>query len=179
MILQNILSVLALQAYAVEQAGSRGRLRLVAVNLIRNPVILSALAGVAASVYRLPMPLPILRFLDILSGLAPPMSLLLIGASLSIKTMRKNFSSVLGSVFIKIVALPVVGLVLFKLSGVNAADYLPGLILLATPTATVAYVMTKEMHGDDEFAVGAISASTIFSIITYLIWLMVARYDFI
>jgi predicted permease len=171
MILQNILSVLALQANAVAEAGSRRRLRLVAANLIHNPVIVSALAGVVASVYRLPIPVPVLRFLDILSGLAPPMSLLLIGASLSIKTMQKNLYSVLGSVFIKIAALPLVGLALFTLSGVNASDYLPGLILLATPTATVAYVMTKQMHGDSEFAVGAISASTIFSIITYLIWL--------
>ncbi len=178
-ILQNILSVLAFQANAAAEAGSRKRFRLVAENLIRNPVILSALAGVVASVYRLPMPLPILRFLDILSGLAPPMSLLLIGASLSITTMRKNLTSVMGSVFIKIAALPVVGLALFTLSGVNAPDYLPALILLATPTATVAYVMSKEMNGDDEFAVAAISTSTIFSIFTYLIWLTAVGNDFI
>ena len=85
--------------------------------------------------------------------------------------MQKNFYSVLGSVLIKITALPVIGLMLFSLSGLNVSDYLPGLILLATPTATVAYVMAKEMHGDDEFAVAAISTSTICSIITYLVWL--------
>jgi predicted permease len=85
--------------------------------------------------------------------------------------MRKNFYSVVGSVFIKIAALPVVGLVLFRLSSVSASDYLPALILLSTPSATVAYVMAKEMHGDAEFAVAAISTSTICSIITYLIWL--------
>ena len=171
MILQNILSVLALQANAVAGSGSTRNFRLVAEKLIRNPVIVSALAGVAASVFRLPMPLPILRFIDILGGLAPPLSLLLIGASLSIRTMQKNFYSVLGSVFIKIAALPAVGLLLFRLSGVSAADYLPGLILLATPTATVAYVMSKEMVGEGEFATAAISTSTLGSIVTYLIWL--------
>lgn len=170
-ILQNILSVLVLQAYATAETGSRIKLRLVAAKLVRNPVIVSAFAGVAVSVVRLPIPVPILRFLDILSGLAPPMSLLLIGASLSITIMKKNYYSVLGSVFIKIVALPVVGLLLFRWSGVNISDYPPGLILLATPTATVTYVMAREMQGDDEFAAAAISASTICSIVTYLIWL--------
>lgn len=142
-----------------------------AANLMRNTVILSALAGVAASVYRLSIPVTIHRFLDILSGLAPPMSLLLIGASLSIRQMRKNLTSVLGSIFIKIVALPLVGLTLLKFVEVDASDYLPALILLAAPTATVAYVMAREMQADDEFAVGAISASTIFSTVTDLTWL--------
>jgi predicted permease len=170
-ILQNILSVLALQANSASAADSNGKLGSVAAQVVRNPVILSALAGVAASLIRLPIPLPILRFLDILGGLAPPMSLLLIGASLSITTMKKSFNSVIGAVFIKIGALPVVGLVLYSLAGLKTADYLPGLILLATPTATVTYVMAKEMHGDAEFAVAAISTSTICSIVTYLIWL--------
>jgi len=113
-----------------------------------------------------------MRFIDILSGLAPPMSLLLSGASLSLEVMRKNLLSVLGAVAIKIVALPLVGLALFMLFGQKTAEFLPGLILLATPTATVAYVMAKEMHGDDEFAVAAISTSTLASALTYLVWLM-------
>jgi predicted permease len=171
MILQNVLSVLALQAFAVTGDGSGGKLRLVVENLIRNPVIVSALAGVTASIFRLPIPSTFDRFLEILGGLAPPMSLLLIGASLSLQVMRKNLFPVLGSVIIKIIALPVMGLTFFMLIKVNTADYLPGLILLATPTATVAYVMSKEMHGDEEFAVAAISTSTISSAVTYLIWL--------
>jgi hypothetical protein len=176
MILQNILSVLALQANAASEVGSKRNFRFIADKLIRNPVIVSALAGVVASVVQLPIPTPILRFIDILGNLAPPLSLLLIGASLSIKTMRRNFFSVFGSVFIKIAALPAVGLLLFKLSGVDVSDYLPGLILLATPTATVAYVMSKEMVGEAEFATAAISTSTICSIFTYLIWLTAVGY---
>lgn len=35
------------------------------------------------------------QFMDILSGLAPPMSLLLIGAALSLEVMHKNFYSVM------------------------------------------------------------------------------------
>jgi predicted permease len=172
MILQNVLSVLALQACAVEDAGQSSKLRVIAEKLIRNPVIVSALAGIAASAMQLPLPAPATRFMDILSGLAPPMSLLLIGASLSMEVMRQNLYSVMGSVAIKIIALPLVGLALFMSFGLKMAEFLPGLILLATPTATVAYVMAKEMHADDEFAGAAISTSTLASALTYLIWLM-------
>jgi predicted permease len=55
-------------------------------------------------------------------------------------------------------------------------DYLPALILLCTPTATISYVMAKEMHGDADFAVATISASTLFSSVTFMIWLAGVSY---
>jgi malate permease and related proteins len=171
MIMQNTLSVLALQAHSVEEADTGKKIRDVAQKLIHNPIIMSAAAGMLVSLFQIPLPGVFQRFLDILSGLAPPMSLLLIGAALSLQVMRKNLLSVLGSVAIKVLVLPVTGLMLFLMLDVRVEEYLPGLILLATPTATVAYVMAKEMHGDDQFAVAAISTSTIVSAFTYLIWL--------
>lgn len=172
-ILQNVLSVMVLQAHATRVVESESKFRTIIKKLIRNPVVVSALAGVIFSLSQLPIPTPILRFLDIMGGLAPPMSLLLIGASVSLQVMRKNFFSVLGSVVIKIIALPIFGFVIFKILQVDTADYLPSMILLATPTATVAYILSKEMQGDAEFTSAAISTSTLCSAFTYLVWLSV------
>ena len=172
MILQNVLSVLALQAHAA--AGqSRAGSGLIVRKLITNPVIVSALAGVCVSAAQVPIPTVVQRILSILGGLAPPIALLLIGASLSFEVMRRNFVPVFFAVAIKILALPAVGLLLFWLFKIDKAEFLPGLILLATPTATVSYVMAKEMHGDADFAVAAISLSTLLSATTYIFWLTV------
>jgi predicted permease len=65
-------------------------------------------------------------------------------------------------------------LILYRLGGLTLQDYLPGLILLASPSATLTYVMAKEMKGDTDFAVAAISASTMLSATTFSIWLTVA-----
>ena len=111
-----------------------------------------------------------------MSGMAAPLSLLLIGASLSFDMMRKNFFSVVGVVFMKLVSLPLLGIILFLMMGLNPDDYLPALILLATPTATVAYVMAGELGGDSEFAAAAISTSRLVSAVTYLLWLTIASY---
>lgn len=173
MIMQNTLSVMVLQAYSVNGTDTAGRIREVVEKLLHNPIIISAAAGMTVSLFEFTLPTTVQRFLEILSGMAPPMSLLLIGASLSIQVMRRNLRLVVGTVAIKILALPVVGLVMFTILGVSPEAYRPALILLATPTATVAYVMAKEMHGDDEFAVAAISTSTLFSMFTYMLWLSV------
>jgi predicted permease len=50
---------------------------------------------------------------------------------------------------------------------------LPAIILLASPTATIAYVMAREMSADSDFAVAAISATTLMSAFTFSFWLSV------
>ncbi len=91
--------------------------------------------------------------------------------------MRANLRAILTTVVIKLFVLPGMGLLLYQWFQVPAADYVPGLILLASPTATVTYVMSREMRGDADFAVAAISASTLFSAVTFLFWLTVVAGD--
>ena len=106
--------------------------------------------------------------------MALPLALLLIGGSLSLELVRKYLKLSLGAIFIKLVLLPGLGLLLFRSLGVSSTEYLPGLILLASPTATITYVLAREMHGSPEFAAANISASTLLSAITYSLWLMMA-----
>ncbi len=170
MILQNILSVIALQLHATS-GKSLPSLRTLAGKLLGNPVILGAMCGIIVSSLTIPVPRVIGRILDILGGLAPPMALLLIGASMSLALMRKYLRPTMGAVTMKLLVLPALGLLLFHLFHLSPTDYLPALILLASPTATVAYVMSKEMRGDADFAVATISASTLFSSIFIMAWL--------
>ena len=170
MILQNLLSVVALQLHDTSAPKLPGP-KALAGKLLGNPVIVGAMAGIAVSAMAIPMPKVILRCLDILGGFAPPTALLLIGASLSLQLIRTYQRPAIGAVFFKLVLLPALGLLLFGLCHLRAEDYLPAVILLSSPTATVAYVMAREMHGDAEFTVATISASTLFSSLTFMLWL--------
>jgi hypothetical protein len=146
----------------------------VVLRILGNPVILSAIGGILFSLTGLRVPLVIDRSLDILSGLALPMALLLIGASLSFELMHLKMLRVLCSSVIKLFLLPALGFTLYRLLDVALQDYLPGLILLASPTATITYVMAKEMSGDTDFAVAALSTSTILSAVTFSLWLHIS-----
>ena len=173
MILQNFLAVVALQLNSDKPSATGNRFE-VAFRILGNPVILSAMAGILFSLSGLRVPLIIDRSLDILSGFALPMALLVIGGSLSFELMQLRILRVLSSGFMKLILLPGLGFALYRLFGLASQDYLPGLILLASPTATITYVMAKEMNGDTDFAVAAISISTMFSAITFTLWLHVA-----
>ncbi len=170
MILQNLLSVFALQYYA-DAAPSSHSPRKIIVKVVGNPVILSAISGIAFSLTGVALPVIVVRTLGIISGMSLPLALLLIGASLSFNLITSRFRHLVLANLIKLVVLPGLGFVLYCLGNVPAELYLPGLILLASPSATISYVMAREMNGDPEFAVAAISSSTLLSAVTFTLWL--------
>lgn len=169
MILQNILAVILLQYYSKDTG--RPNVFDTLKKTMGNPVILSALAGILFSLSNAEMPVIIDRALTILKGMALPMALLIIGASLSFEKLKPRFLNVLISCFLKVIITPAIGLICFKLLSVTPSDYLPGLIILASPTATLTYIMAKEIGGDPDFAVASISICTILSSVTYSLWL--------
>lgn len=172
-ILQNFLSVISLQ-FNSDDISVKGNKLYIVLRILGNPVILSALAGILFSLSGLKMPLVIDRSLHILGGLALPMALLIIGASLSFELMQLRILRVISSSLLKLILLPGVGFLLYRIFNIAVQDYLPALILLASPTATITYVMAREMGGDVDFAVAAISTSTLISSVTFTLWINIA-----
>ena len=172
MILQNLLAVIALQVFSENNTGAQRRWAVV-LKILGNPIILSALAGILVSATGIPVPLVFGRCLDILSDLALPLALLIIGASLSFAMVQSRLMTILSAGAMKLILLPGIGYLMYRICDVATAAYLPGLILLASPTATVTYVMAKEMKGDSELAVATISVSTLLSAVTFSFWLHV------
>lgn len=172
-ILQNFLSVISLQ-FNSDDISVKGNKLYIVLRILGNPVILSALAGILFSFLGLKMPLVIDRSLHILGGLALPMALLIIGASLSFKIMQLRILRVISSSLLKLTLLPGIGFLLYRTFDIALQDYLPALILLASPTATITYVMAREMGGDGDFAVAAISTSTLISSVTFTLWINIA-----
>lgn len=173
MILQNVLAVIALQYYS-RKTTDHPDLFGVLKKTMANPVIVSALAGIFFSLLQLPMPMIIDRTLKIITGMALPLALLIIGATLSFEKLKPRFVNVMVSCFLKVMAAPAIGFVLFQVLSVQPEAYLPGLIILASPTATLTYIMAKEIGGDSDFAAAAISICTIVSGVTYGMWLSMA-----
>ena len=170
MILQNFLAVVVLQLHSSDAPQKLDIFSLI-MKIIGNPIILSALAGIFFVVAGIQVPLVLDRCLTILSGMALPMALLIIGGSITFNIEKSAMMTILGSSILKLLVLPGLGFGLCWLFGVMPPDYIPGIILLASPTATVTYVMAKEMHGVPELAAYGISISTLLSAITFSVWL--------
>lgn len=170
MLLQNLLAVLGLQVFQRKVKGEH-RLSFFLKKIMGNPVIISALAGILFSVLEIPLPEMIDRILKIISAMALPLALLSIGATLSLNLLKSHLSLTLVAGFFKLLALPALGLLVFMRLDVPTPHFLPAIILLASPTATVTYVMAGEMNGSPDLATAAISLTTLMSCVTFVFWL--------
>ena len=173
MILQNLLSIVILQLHG-DGNGQDQRWWQFVWNVAGNPVILAAILGILFSLFSVPVPVIVDRSLKILSSMALPTALLIIGASLSLQLLHTNIKPVFSAAVLKLLVLPAAGWTAFHLLNIPSADAIPALILLASPTATVSYVMAREMKGDTDMAVASISGSTLLSAVTFIFWLKVA-----
>ena len=142
-----------------------GTLLPVARGIVGNPMIVSMVAGLAWSAFRLPMPEPAAEFLTLLGGAATPGALFAIGASLSYRPMRRPVPA-LGLSFAKLVLHPLaVGLAAMLL----AVDPVAAGVMVAAaalPVAGNVYILAHHFGIAQERVSAAILISTAISIAT-------------
>lgn len=172
-LVHNTLGVIVLQTYANRRKSGQG-IGQTLIKILGNPIIITSIAGFLFSVSGFELPVIIDRTLAILANLALPLALLVIGASLSFE-MQSRLLIQVGLVSIaKLLVLPTIGFILYQAFNLNPETYLPGLILLACPVATVVYILASELEGDRQLAVNIVSTTTAFSILTISFWLGLA-----
>lgn len=170
MILQNLLAVVTLSTG--RDVGMDLRLR----RVMGNPVIIASMLGIGFSALGLRLPVIFDRSLAIVAQMALPLALLVIGATLSPTQIRAALWPSLAASVIKLGVMPGATLAIWRFADMPVAGCLPALILLASPTATIAYVMGREMGGDPDLAAAAISLSTLLSGLTFLGWLALVHW---
>jgi predicted permease len=173
MIIQNLLSVMILTRNLTGDGRSRFQPKLWFGKIVVHPVVMTALAGILFSLSGLKLPVIVDRSLAILDGMSLPLALLLIGASMSVKQFRGEIRLTMISAALKLLLLPALGLIMFRMMDLSPDAYLPGIILLAAPSATMSYIMAKEMNGDPELGAACISSSVVLCALSYTFWLAV------
>ncbi|HOV89852.1 MAG TPA: AEC family transporter [Syntrophorhabdaceae bacterium] len=145
------------------------------LSIIKTPVIVATFLGLIVIWQGIPIPKFIVRGMVILSNIALPMALIMIGASIGVKNIKKTFRFSFSSALLKLVVLPGLSALYFMLLNIDFRDITYVFILLATPTATTSYIMAYEIGGDPELASNAVTLSTILSPFAFILWANLAN----
>ena len=135
-----------------------------------NPIILATLLGLVSSAAGFRFPPFIHRSFDIVSHMALPLALLIIGGSLKAAPAKRVQLVAISTAF-KLLVLPFIGLLLFRAAGLGTVPTLIGVILISSPSATLSYVMASEMGGKPDLAAAAVTVSTVLSLFSYTFWI--------
>lgn len=168
----NVMSVIALTRHTGKETPSIGN---ILKNVMRNPLIIACLIGIALNVSGIGMPDPVGATATLLGRAALPLGLLAVGAGLDLKAAADNRVLVTLACSIKLVLIPIFIASLSSLLGIEGMTR-DILILCGTvPTASSAYVLARQLGGDHRLMAAIITGATLAAIVTMPVMLFVLR----
>ncbi|RQH16109.1 AEC family transporter [Bradyrhizobium sp. RP6] len=161
--LVNVFSVAVLAHYAAKEKRSP---RVIAMTVIRNPLIWACVIGLAVNLMHLSLPRIWHEVADALSRSSLAIGLLVTGAGLHLKgLLRPSLGAAIG-VGLKLVLMPALALGLAAWFGITGSSLAIVAICAAVPTSPSAYVLARQMGGDAPLLAQIITLQTILAAIT-------------
>jgi len=141
--------------------------------MVRNPLVLGILGGVALAASGRALPEVFDRSLEMVGRTALPLALLSIGAALDPRHLPHEWRPALTISLVKLVLYPAIIWWALVAMGLEGEAVRVPVVLLSSPCAVMAYIMAREMNGDEGLASAIVIGSTLLSIITSVGWLVV------
>jgi predicted permease len=104
-----------------------------------------------------------------------PIALLCIGGSLATAHLAGRRTWIATAALLKVAVLPLITWTLCRLAGLSIVEQRIALVYSSAPTAAAAYIMARQMDGDEPLASGSIAVSTILSPISLAVALWLTR----
>ena len=168
-IFTNILSVMIF-AYYIPNKSVTNTIRtsfvLMMKLIVRNPLIIASLVGFVLNYSNLELHLGLKKTLDSLSNAALAIGMLNVGAGLNFTIRREVLHNVIFTSFIKLVAFPLVSVIVLWLMSIEGIDRSVGILYSCLPCASTAYVLSRQLDGDPDSMASIITFTTFFSVVT-------------
>ncbi|MEW6097708.1 MAG: AEC family transporter [Pseudomonadota bacterium] len=144
--------------------------------VLRNPLILSTLAGLTANLLGLRVPEPVAPALQRMGQAALALGLMTVGAGLQLGGLWAAPRLAAALLGIRHVVLPLVAFGLIALLRVPAAQQPVVVAFAAMPTASSAYVLALRMGGNGPYVAGLVTVSTLLGMASIPLWLAAWRH---
>lgn len=143
--------------------------------LLRNPLMIATLTGVAVNLAGIAMPDFILASLSRIGNASIALGLITVGAGLRLSGLHQAKAMAGYFIAIRLLAMPVIAWLLGNYANLAPAQLQIAVLFGALPTASSAYVLATRMGGNGPFVAFLISAGTLLSVVTLPFWLAVLR----
>lgn len=171
----NIGSVIALTLFPVEGEAKKKNAGDILLNIIKNPLIIGTVAGIAAAFFRIEFPALIETSLDYLSDMAIGTALLCVGASMQFDKFKSRWKETALASALKLIIFPMIFVPVMTLMGYRNDALMAAFIVLGSPTAVNSYVMARSMNHDEALASGIVVVSSLTGAVSMTVWVYVLK----
>ena len=116
--------------------------------IVKNPIVLTCIAGTAMNLLAVPLPAPVLGTAELIGQVALPLGLILVGAGLRPSFNASETAVSLFTGVMKLIVAPAVIVGCCYFFGMRGQDLVIAAICGSVPTAMNAYILAREMGGD-------------------------------
>lgn len=139
--------------------------------LIKNPLLIATLSGIACNVLGLVLPEFVVATLSRIGSASIAIGLMTVGAGLRMTALQGGKTMAAYFIAIKLLALPALAWLLGSAYDLPPLQLQIVVMFSALPTASSAYVLAARMGGNGPFVAFLISAGTMLSVLTLPLWL--------
>lgn len=145
------------------------------VGILKNPIILGILSGMAWSLMGLKQPQIMEKTVSSLAGVATPLGLMAMGASFDLRQASQGLRAALGASAIKLVLLSAIFLPAAVYMGFRQQQLVAILVMLGSATTVSCFVMARNMGHEGVLSSSAVAITTCGSAFTLTLWLDLIR----
>lgn len=175
--LYNIFSVIVLTFEANDSTGidKKAKIRQAGINICKNPIILSILAGLIVGLLGIQFPALVNKTVSNVAQMATPLALITIGAGFEGRKALAKIAPTMAASMIKLVLQPLVFLPVAAWMGFSGEKMIAILIMLASPTTPSCYIMAKSMNNDEVLTASVIVTTTLMAVFTLTGWIFLLK----
>lgn len=175
--LYNIFSVIVLTFEANDSTGidKKAKIRQAGINIYKNPIILSILAGLIVGLLGIQFPTLVNKTVSNVAQMATPLALITIGAGFEGRKALAKIAPTMAASMIKLVLQPLVFLPVAAWMGFSGEKMIAILIMLASPTTPSCYIMAKSMNNDEVLTASVIVTTTLMAAFTLTGWIFLLK----
>ena len=175
--LYNIFSVIVLtfEANDSTEIDKKAKIRQAGINICKNPIILSILAGLVVGLLGIQFPTLVNKTVSNVAQMATPLALITIGAGFEGRKALAKIAPTMAASMIKLVLQPLVFLPVAAWMGFSGEKMIAILIMLASPTTPSCYIMAKSMNNDEVLTASVIVTTTLMAAFTLTGWIFLLK----
>jgi predicted permease len=145
----------------------------ITVRVVKNPLVIASLFGLATATVRVPIPDVLMISMKLVADMATGIALISLGMSLEISSLSPAFRHAWPDAVIKLILHPAVTWIFLLLWPVPEIFFQVAVIIAAMPTAVNTFIIAGGMGLNEQYACEIIAVNTVLAPITIPIWLSI------
>jgi predicted permease len=167
----NVMAVILLEIYR----GGKVNIKKIILEVFKNPLIVGAALGMICIIFKIKIPNMIMSPIISMSRVATPFAFVILGGTLTLKSIVKNIKYLLAVNFFRLFFIPIFVMSIGIKLGFRDQSLIALFGVSATPCAVSAFNMAKDMGADGDLAAEIVVTTSIISILTTFLWIFLLK----